>query len=138
MNIWKLAGYFGKKLLLFFASILLLSAAVFFISRLAPGDPLVSYYGERVEKMSPAQREWAGRRLGLDQPLAVQYACWLRNALHGDFGHSLKQRGRTVAAIIKNKFPVSARVGGISVLVALCVGIPLGLSLIHISEPTRH
>ena len=41
-------------------------------------------------------------------------------------GDSLKQRGRTVAAIIKNKFPVSARVGGISVLVALCVGIPLG------------
>ena len=42
--------YILKKILLFLASIFLLSVIVFYISRLAPGDPLVSYYGERVEK----------------------------------------------------------------------------------------
>ena len=64
--LWKLL----KSLLLFVLSLFLLSAAVFYVSRLAPGDPLVSYYGERVEKMSPEQRAWAEARLGLDQPIS--------------------------------------------------------------------
>ena len=50
----------------------------------------------------------------------------MKNALHGDFGLSLKERGRTVAEIISTKFPVSARIGGISIVLALCLGIPLG------------
>ena len=51
--------YIIKKILLFLASIFLLSLIVFYIARLAPGDPLVSYYGERVEKMSPEEHDWA-------------------------------------------------------------------------------
>ena len=43
--------YYGKKALIFFVSVFILSLAVFYISRLAPGDPLMSYYGERVEKI---------------------------------------------------------------------------------------
>ena len=46
--------------------------------------------------------------------------------LEGDFSLSLKQRGRTVADIITSKFPVSARIGGMAVVLALVVGIPLG------------
>ena len=57
--------YFLKKLLIFAASIFLLSIAVFCISRLSPGDPLVSYYGDQAERMSPQQRELAEERLGL-------------------------------------------------------------------------
>ena len=48
--------YYGKKAAAFLASVLLLSVLVFYISRLAPGDPLVSYYGDRVEKMTPEER----------------------------------------------------------------------------------
>ena len=58
--------YYGKKVLLFVLSVFLLSAAVFCVSRLAPGDPLVSYYGDRVEKMTPAERAWAEEKLGLN------------------------------------------------------------------------
>ena len=65
-------------------------------------------------------------KYGLDKPLFEQYITYLTDAVHGDFGDSLKQRGRTVMSIIKTKFPVSAKVGGISVLVALCIGVPLG------------
>lgn len=126
MNIWKPAGYYGKKLLLFFASILLLSAAVFFISRLAPGDPLVSYYGDRAEKMSPAQREWAGRRLGLDQPLAVQYACWLRNALHGDFGISYKYK-MDVTDVIAGRTGNTLVLGGAAFVLTAVPALLLGL-----------
>ena len=45
--------YYGKKLLIFIISVWVLSLVTFYVSRLAPGDPLISYYGERVEKMSP-------------------------------------------------------------------------------------
>ena len=44
--------YYGKKLLIFIISVWVLSLVTFYVSRLAPGDPLISYYGERVEKMS--------------------------------------------------------------------------------------
>ena len=44
--------YYGKKVLIFIISVWVLSLVTFYVSRLAPGDPLVSYYGERVEKMS--------------------------------------------------------------------------------------
>ena len=49
--------YYGKKAAAFLASVLLLSVLVFYISRLAPGDPLVSYYGDRVEKNERPKKE---------------------------------------------------------------------------------
>ena len=51
--------YLIKKFLVFISSMFILSVMVFYVSRLAPGDPLVSYYGERAEKMSPDERELA-------------------------------------------------------------------------------
>lgn len=70
--------YITKKLLVFVVSVLILSILTFYISRLAPGDPLVSYYGERVEKMSPEEREWAEDKLGLNDPISTQYVRWLQ------------------------------------------------------------
>ena len=46
--------------------------------------------------------------------------------VQGDFGTSLKKRGQEVNDIIKTRFPVSAKVGAIAVLLAVCIGIPLG------------
>ena len=66
--------YYGKKVLIFIISVWVLSLVTFYVSRLAPGDPLVSYYGERVEKMSPEEREWAEEKLGLNDKISVQYA----------------------------------------------------------------
>ena len=84
--------YFCRKILTFTASIFLLSFLVFYISRLAPGDPLVSYYGDRVEKMSPKEREWAEERLGLKDSITSQYFRWLGGAVRGDFGISYKYK----------------------------------------------
>ena len=69
-------------------SVLLLSMAVFWLSRLAPGDPLMSWYGEGVEKMTVAEKEAAREALGLNDPIHVQYIRWLKNAAGGDFGIS--------------------------------------------------
>lgn len=51
----------AKKVLIFLVSVWLLSLAVFCMARLAPGDPLSAYYGERVEKMSVAEKAEAGQ-----------------------------------------------------------------------------
>ena len=68
----------------------------------------------------------ASRKYGLDKPLHIQYFNYMKNLLKGDLGLSMKLRGRTVNDIIGTGFPVSARVGGIAVLVAVVVGITMG------------
>mgnify|MGYP001180692481 CR=1 FL=1 len=75
--------YYGKKCLIFLISVFILSVAVFYVARLAPGDPLVSYYGDRVEKMTPEERAWAEEKLGLNDPISVQYIRWAGNAAWG-------------------------------------------------------
>ena len=56
MNAKRIACKAAKTLAVFLISVLVLSLLVFVVSRLAPGDPLVSFYGERAEKMKPAER----------------------------------------------------------------------------------
>ncbi len=93
----------------------------FFLMNLVPGGPFLSE-----KAISPQAQAALEAKYGLDKPMSQRYVNYMTGALHGDFGDSLKQRGRTVMSIISMKFPVSARVGGISVLVALILGIPLG------------
>ena len=83
----KTAWILCKKLFQFLLALFLLSLDVFYIARLAPGDPLRSYYGESVERMSPQERESAIHSLGLDQPIHTQYKIWLSNAFHGNRRH---------------------------------------------------
>lgn len=118
--------YAGKKLLLFVLSVFLLSAAVFSIARLAPGDPLVSYYGERVEKMSPAERAWAEEKLGLNDPVWVQYGRWLEHALHGDFGISYKYKMDAVD-VIGGRIGNTLLLGGVGFALVFVLALLLGL-----------
>jgi len=113
--------YIGKRVLFAALTIFLVATITFFLMNLVPGGPFIA------EKSISAQAQAALKeKFGLDKPLGVQYKNYMLSALHGDFGLSLKQRGRTVSEIIASKFPVSAKLGGISALVALVVGIPLG------------
>ncbi|MBQ8087882.1 MAG: ABC transporter permease [Clostridia bacterium] len=104
--------YLLKKLALFIASVLVLSIVVFAISRLSPGDPLISYYGDRTEKMTPAERAQTMERLGLNAPMHVQYVRWLTGALRGEFGISYKYKQDVLQVI-------SARIGN-----TLLLGVP--------------
>ena len=118
--------YFGKKALSFVLSLFFLSAALFYISRLAPGDPLVSYYGDRVEKMSVEEREWAEEKLGLKDPLSVQYIRWLENALRGDFGISYKYK-MDVPEVIAERAGNTLLLGGIGFVLLFCLSLLLGV-----------
>lgn len=115
-----------KKLLIFSASIFLLSIAVFYISRLAPGEPLVSYYGDRVEKMTVQEKEEARNRLGLNEPIYIQYAKWLKNALKGDFGISFKYK-QDVLDVISQRIGNTLILGGIGFLIIFIGALLLGV-----------
>lgn len=116
----------GRKLLSFFLSVLLLSVAVFCLSRLAPGDPLMSYYGERVEKMSVEDKETAREKLGLNDPLLVQYIRWAQRALRGDFGISYKYK-QDVTIVIRQRLGNTLILGGIGFAITFLGALTLGV-----------
>ncbi len=118
--------YYGKKLAVFLLSVLVLSVVVFYVARLAPGDPLVSYYGDRTEKMSPQEREWAMEKLGLDEPIYVQYVKWVKNAAHGEFGISFKYK-QDVLEVISGRILNTILLGGIGFLLIFVGSLLLGV-----------
>ena len=113
--------YILKRLGMAFVTVWLVATLTFFLMNLVPGGPFLSE-----KAVSPKAMKALEAKYGLDKPLFEQYLTYIGDAVHGDFGDSLKQRGRTVSKIISTKFPVSARLGGMAVLVAFCIGVPLG------------
>lgn len=113
--------YILKRILLAIVTIWAVATLTFFLMNMVPGGPFLSE-----KAISPQATAALEAKYGLDKPLWQQYLTYMAGASHGDFGDSLRQRGRTVMDIITMKFPVSARVGGVSVLVALLLGVPLG------------
>lgn len=118
--------YYGKKAAVFLLSVLVLSVVVFYVARLAPGDPLVSYYGDRTEKMSPEERQWAMEKLGLDQPIHVQYVKWVENAFHGEFGISFKYKQDAVE-VISGRIVNTLLLGGIGFIFIFIGSLLLGI-----------
>ena len=118
--------YYLKKLLLFVVSVWILSVAVFFISRLVPGDPLLSYYGERATQMAPAEREHAMERLGLNAPIYEQYIKWFSNALKGDLGISFKYK-QDVVTVISGRLLNTLLLGGIGFVILFVLALLLGV-----------
>ncbi len=118
--------YYGKKALIFLVSVFILSLAVFYISRLAPGDPLMSYYGERVEKMSVEEKDAARQKLGLDDPIHVQYVRWLGSAARGDFGISYKYK-QDVMEVIGQRIGNTLILGGIGFVLTFLGALGLGV-----------
>lgn len=113
--------YIVKRLLMAIATIFIVATLTFFVANLVPGGPFMSE-----KAISPEAQAALEAKYGLDKPLFEQYITYMKDALHGDLGDSLKQRGRTVSDIIATKFPVSAKVGGLAVLTSLLIGVPLG------------
>lgn len=114
-----------RGVLRFCLSLLILSLAVFCMSRLAPGDPLRAYYGEGAERMSAVERSAAQERLGLDRPLPAQYAAWLKSALSGDWGISLQYK-RGVAEVIGGMWKNTLALGLSAYLLTFALALPLG------------
>lgn len=96
------------------------------LMNLAPGDPLAMYMNPDKRGMTPAQMEQLRHQLGLDRPLVVQYAYWLKNTLQGNWGYSLKSKA-PVSQEINSRLPNTLLLGGAAILLTLILGIPLGV-----------
>ena len=118
MNSWLLHRAATSLLYVF-----LLVSAVFFIVRLAPGDPLDQV---TVTEMGADDRELIRSRLGLDESLPRQYLHWLGGVVRGDFGLSLRQQ-RPVAEILAEAVPPTLllTLGGYLLHLALALGAAL-------------
>ena len=79
-------AYAGFKILLILAII------VFYVARLTPGDPLQSFYGDAVQSMTQEQLDAARDRLGLNEPVYMQFGKWIEHAVQGNFGISLRYK----------------------------------------------
>ncbi len=115
----KLIGY---RLLYGVLVVALISVVIFALSR-AHGDPRNIYLDEYA---TPEAWDAWGVRMGLDKPLYVQYLVWIRNALQLDFGQSLYYDVPS-SRLITERVPNSLQLGGVAFLVALLIGIPLGV-----------
>jgi peptide/nickel transport system permease protein len=95
----------------------------FVVARVVPGDPAATWAGPRAR---PAQIERAREQLGLERPLPVQIARYLGGIARGDWGLSLRTR-RPVLEDIARRAPASIELVTAAMLLALAVGVPLGL-----------
>ena len=126
-----------RKAALLVLMLLALSLAVFYISRLTPGDPLQSYYGDAVQSMSSAELDAARQRLGLDGPIWEQYQRWAGNVLDGDFGMSLKFK-RPVVDVVRPLLGNTLLLGGLAyaLVFVLAIALALGPRILLADEPT--
>ena len=118
--------WFLRRLASAMLLVLLLVTAVFFVVRLAPGDPLDQV---ATEEMSQAERELIRGRLGLDRPLAEQYVDWLTGVLRGDFGRSLRQH-RPVGEVVGEALPATLLLTVTSYILHLALALAAALAMV--------
>src|SRR5258706_10075826 len=87
------------------------------------GDPVLIMLGQDA---TPEQRKELTHSLGLDRPFYVQYASFLGNALHGEFGLSLRQV-QPVSKLIVERLPATLELSFVAAFLALAAGIPMGI-----------
>ncbi len=103
-----------------------LSVLIFILLRLAPGDPIDAYINPSVP-MSGSDLQVLRDRLGLDEPLPVQYLAWLRAALSGDFGYSIQRGGVAVLPLVMDRIGPTVLLMGTGLAIAIMVGISAGI-----------
>ncbi len=115
--------YFLQRLLWTLPILLGVLTVVFLLLHLVPGDPVDLMLGENA---LPADRAQMRHELGLDRPLAAQYAGYLARTVRGDLGTSLL-RHRPVGALIAERVPASVELMLGAMALALALALPLGL-----------
>jgi hypothetical protein len=113
-----------RRLVLTLPTILAAATLVFILVHLVPGDPIDVMLGETAQ---PADREALRHTLGLDRPLARQYATFLHGLATGDLGRSLVQ-GAPVATLLTSRLPATVELTVAALAIAILLAMPLGLA----------
>ncbi len=114
--------YIVRRVLIMFPVAFLVTVFLFVLIRQTPGDPVLVRLGEEA---TPENRAALRHELGLDQPVAVQYAKWLGRVLRGDFGRSIRNNQPVLDAIAE-RLPKTLELGLVAFVYSVGVAIPLG------------
>jgi oligopeptide transport system permease protein len=114
--------YFLTRLATAIPTLFIIVTITFFAMRAAPGGPFDEEQTLPPDILSNLQNAY-----GLDQPVWRQYFRYLNGLAHGDFGPSFKYKDFTVTELIAQGLPVTAKLGICAILLALLIGIPLGI-----------
>lgn len=117
------SAYIIRRVLFLFPTLFVIYTLTFFLIHATPGGP----WSQGDKPVPPIVLKRLNEAYGLDKPVWQQYLDYLWNILHGDFGPSFSSRSQTVTDIIRETFPVSLQLGLVAMLLALLVGIPLGI-----------
>jgi len=115
--------YILKRLLLFIPVLLGVSIIVFTIIHMQPGDPVQVKLGIMANQENIAQMR---ESLGLDKPLHIQYFIFIKNALRGDFGRSIRTDTPVMEEIL-SRLPATLKLSVLGMLLAIIIGFPLGV-----------
>ena len=116
-------GYILRRLAQLLPVLLIASTGIWAMIYAVPGSPVAAMVGENA---TPEQVQAVTIRLGLDQPVHVQYWTWLTSALQGDFGLSIQNR-EPVLNLIAQRIPATIQLGLSATLVGLLLGIPVAV-----------
>jgi len=118
--------YIARRLATGLLMLVALSMLIFVLLRLAPGDPIAAYINPNVA-MSQAEMDAVRTRLGLDQPLPIQYLAWLRAAAGGDLGFSIQRNGVKVLPLVIERIGPTVLLMAAGLAIAIVVGITAGI-----------
>lgn len=122
--------YLLKRLLLMIPTLIGITVISFLIIQMAPGDPATLKIGNAEGQSSQAIAqeviEETRRIYGLDQPLYVQYARWVKRVVTLDFGESLRDH-RPIMDKLRERIPISVQLASISLFLAYLISMPLGI-----------
>lgn len=113
--------YILKRIGMAVLTVFIIITLTFFLMHAVPGGP---FDGEKA--VPPAVMDALNAKYGFDKSVPEQYVNYLGKLLQGDLGVSLKKKGLTVNELIAPQFKISAKIGGLSAVFALLLGIPLG------------
>ena len=115
-------SYLVKRLLLFIPTVIAITLVIHLVLHYAGADPVRIMLGDSATQESV--KFWT-IKLGLDQPVHLQYWRWLKGFLRGDLGNSLTlAQGFPVLTLIKERLPVTAFLGLVSMVIAMLIAIP--------------
>ena len=117
----KTLRYIVKRIILAIVTLWAVITVTFFVMHAVPGGPFT-----REKAISAEAQKALEAKYGLDKPLMEQYFTYLGDAVHGNFGPSIKQRGRMVTDIIVDGMRTSAKIGIIALIIATISGVLLG------------
>ncbi|MBW1865014.1 MAG: ABC transporter permease [Deltaproteobacteria bacterium] len=115
--------YAIRRLLSIIPVLWLVSAMVFVLIHLVPGDPVLVILGAAAK---PEQVEMMRQRLGLDQPILIQYWDWMTALLQGDLGASILS-DEPVTRLILERMPITISVAAVALFLSLAISLPAGI-----------